>query len=113
MDLMPSFYMQGKYLPDTARQILTMVPCWDLYAAPDEQEALRRIADLYHYLLQEGVAGRWTYAFRPVIAGDSEKYYFQRTSRDRTKACIILKHRPTGVVTVRPRGLRPDHTYTV
>ena len=99
--------------PDTARQVLTMVPTWDMHSTPEGQEGLRLIGEIYHYLTQEGVAGRWSYAFHPAVKGDLEHQYFQRTSWDRERACIILKHRATNDVTVCPRGLLPEHRYTV
>ena len=101
------------YDRDTAREILTMVPTWDMHATPEGQEELRLIGEIYHYLTQEGVAGRWSYAFHPGVKGDLEHHYFQRTSWDRERACIILKHRATNDVTVYPRGLLSEHRYTV
>ena len=61
----------------------------------------------------QGVAGRWSYVFHPKVDGDSEFYYFQRTSHDCTKACIVLKHRAPGRVVIFPRGLLPAHDYTI
>ena len=49
------------YNPDTGRRMLSMVPKWGLYISPDQIVQLRLIADLYRYLLREGVAGRWSY----------------------------------------------------
>ena len=113
MDIIEPWGTGGKYSPDTARQILTMVPMWGLYAAPAEEEPLRRLIEIYHYLLREGVAGRWSYVFHPKVEGDTEFYYFQRTSHDRTRACVILKHRAPGRVVIFPRGLLPAHDYVV
>jgi len=113
MDLMPSFYTGGAYLPDTSRQILTMVPCWDQKAVGADAEELRKLCEIYRYLRSQGVAGRWVYMFHPEVAGDTPHYYAQRTSHDRTKACIVLKHKAAGDVTVFPRGLLPEHSYVV
>ena len=103
----------GSYPPYTARQQLTMVPAWYLYPSESDLEMLRRDLEVYRYLLAEGVAGRWSYVFHPIIKGDLDFLYFQRTSHDRTKACIILKHRSQGEVTILPRGLLPQHQYVV
>jgi hypothetical protein len=69
--------------------------------------------EIYRYLRLEGVAGRWSHMLHPVVKGDQEFYYDQRMSYDGTRACIILKHQPTGEVIVFPGGLLPDHDYTV
>ena len=99
---------------DTSRQLLTLSPFWGMTdPSPADREMLRRTNQLYDYLKREGVAGRWSYAFHPKVEGDNPIYYFQRTSWDQTKACIILKHRSQGVVTVRPVELLPDYSYSV
>ncbi|MBM3241976.1 hypothetical protein FJZ31_37370 [Candidatus Poribacteria bacterium] len=103
----------GSYHPDTSRRMLSMTPKWTHYIKPHEMAQLRLIADLYHYLLQEGVAGRWSYITHPPIKGDTEHYYCQRVNYDRTKSLIIFKHRASGEVTIYPRGLLPEHRYLV
>ncbi|MBN1347121.1 MAG: hypothetical protein JXQ73_30800 [Phycisphaerae bacterium] len=113
LDIIEPWGARGTYRPDTARQVLTMVPMWGLYVTPAEEELLRRLIEIYHYLLQEGVAGRWSYVFHPKIEGDTDFYYFQRTSHDLTRACIILKHKAPGQVRIFPRGLLPEHEYVV
>lgn len=103
----------GKFNWDLHRRILTHLPSW--YASPglEDQEAVRNTVDRYHFLLENGLAGRWSYMFHPAIQGDREFYYAQRTSYDRKKACVILKHRATNPVTIYPRGLIPAHSYVV
>ena len=59
------------------------------------------------------MAGRWSYVTHPEVRGDVDHQYFQRTSHDRTKACIIIKHKVPGEVTIVPRGLLPGHKYVV
>ncbi len=113
LDIIEPWGTGGKYSPDTAKQVLTMVPMWGLYVTAGQEESLRRLFETYRYLTREGVAGRWSYVFHPKIEGDNEIYYFQRTSYDRKKACIILKHRVPGKITISPRGLLPDHEYTL
>ena len=113
MDLMPSWYTKGKYLPQTSRQILTMTPTWNQKATGSDVEPLRKICDLYHYLLSRGVAGRWTYLFHPGVEGDKAHYYAQRTSYDHKKALIILKHQATGTVKIYPRELLAGDNYIV
>lgn len=113
VDIIEPWSTKGKYHPATARQTLTMVPFWGLRASLEDQELLRRDLDTYRFLRREGVAGRWSYTFHPVVLGDEEFYYAQRTSYDRTKACIILKHQAPSPVTIFPHGLLPGHRYEV
>ena len=101
------------YKPETSRQTLTMVPFWGWKANSNEQELLREDLDIYRFLLHEGVAGRWSYMFHPTVKGDEPIYYAQRTSYDRHKACIILKHKAPGPIHIFPRGLLPEHRYEV
>ena len=112
MDVMPMLGT-GKYNPDTARHALTMLPCWDAYATTPDVERIRTLCQIYRYLNQEGVVGRWSLMFHPVVKGDDESWSLQRTSFDHKKACVILKHRAPGAVTIFPRGLLTDHNYTV
>ena len=102
-----------KYFPDISRRMLTMAPKWGLYITTEDLEQMRLIADLYHYLLKEGVAGRWSLVAHPVVQGDTEHYYLQRLNSDRTKSLIVLKHQAKGTVTLYPRGLQPNQPYRV
>jgi len=113
VDIIEPWTNAGAYKPETARQTMTMVPFWGLKATPADQECLRKDLEIYRFLRREGVAGRWSYMFHPRVTGDTEFYYAQRTSYDRTKACIILKHRAPGPVTIFPRGLRTGCKYVV
>ena len=92
---------------------MTMVPMWGLKATPGDQECLRKDLDLFRFLRREGVVGRWSYMFHPAVQGDEPIYYAQRTCYDRTKACMILKHRAPGPIVIFPRGLLPEHRYAV
>jgi len=112
-DIIEPAMSKGVYRPETARQTLTMVPFWFFYAIGEDQEHIRKDVEIYHYLLREGVAGRYSYMFHPKITGDVEHYYSQRSSRDRAKVCIITKHRAPGAVIIYPCELLPDHKYTV
>ncbi len=86
---------------------------WPDARHPYDREAVRRNAEIYHYLVGQGVAGRWSYVERPKVDGDNPIYYFQRLSHDRERACIILKHRTDHAVTIYPKGLIAGHEYTV
>lgn len=101
------------YDPYTGRRMLTQAPKWGLYITPEQLQQMTLIADLYHYLLQERVAGRWSYMAHPVVQGDQEHYYGQRLSFDRTKSLIVLKHKAPGEVKIFPRGLLGSQDYRV
>ena len=102
--------------PDYAakgRRMLSMVPMWGAGGVNGDDGDLAPVADLYRYLWQNGVAGRWSYTMHPVIKGDVEHQYAQRISHDGKRSIIILKHQPKGEVTIIPRGLVPQHEYLV
>ena len=99
--------------PYTGRRMLTQAPKWGLYITPEQLEQMAPIADLYHYLLKEGVAGRWSYMPHIRVKGDDEYHYGQRINYSRTKSIIILKHKAPDDVTVYPQGLLPDYKYLV
>ena len=80
---------------------------------PEDAERARRDMELYRFFRHEGLAGRWSYVFHPTVQNDQEYYYFQRTSHDRRKACIILTHRAENPALVCPRGLLPETKYVV
>lgn len=79
----------------------------------EKMEGVRQLIDIYHYLQHNGVVGRWVKVYRPTITGDDRTMYFQRLSGDRTRGIIIPKRPAPGVVTIRPKGLFPDHSYNV
>ncbi len=102
------------YVKESGRGMLTAVPSpyWGRLPSEDTELA-RRDMELYRFFRCEGLAGRWSYVFHPTVQGDREYYYFQRTSHDRRKACIILTHRAEQPVVVFPRGLLPEAKYIV
>ena len=101
-------------MKENSRGMLTAVPSpyWGQLSAA-QCELARRDMDLYRFFRHEGLAGRWSYVFHPAVQGDRPYYYFQRTSHDRRKACIILTHRAEHPVVVCPQGLLPEARYTV
>jgi hypothetical protein len=76
-------------------------------------EGIRLLIDIYHYLQSQGLVGQWVHVYRPYIQGDDPTMYFERLSRDGTRGIVILKHLPSGPVTVRPKGLNPGQKYVV
>jgi hypothetical protein len=104
---------QTRYNPDTAWAQLSMAPSWYCKVAPDDVEPFRILMEMYRYLRREGVVGRWSYMLHPRVDGDSEIYYDQRISHDRTKSVLIVKHKPAGEVVIYPKRLLPDYSYSV
>jgi len=114
LDLLEALLQPGnQYNPATGPGMLSMTPGWYLAAEGPQQEQLRRLMEIYRYLRQEGVAGRWSHMVHPVIEGDTDYYYDQRISYDGKRSCLILKHQPKGTVTIRPKGLLPEYVYPV
>ena len=59
---------------------------------PEKLEGIRQLNDIYHYLLSQGVVGRWVHVYRPAVEGDDPTMYFERLSRDGKRGIIIPKH---------------------
>jgi hypothetical protein len=85
------------YESSTDRTHLAMDPTWyrDPGDGPDV-ESIRKDWDIYHYLVAQGVAGRWSHVFRPKVENDDAIWYFQRMSRDSSKGVILTKHAKHG-----------------
>lgn len=100
------------YNPDHARANLSMSGL----TGPNTEktyQSIREDIEIYKYLIEKGVAGRWSYMFHPGVYGDKEIYYPQRTSRDRLRACIIIRRRPEGRVVLYPKELIENELYKV
>jgi hypothetical protein len=85
------------YNSATDRTHLAMDPTWyrDPGNGPDV-ESIRKDWDIYHYLVAQGVAGRWSHVFRPKVENDDAIWYFQRMNRDSSKGVILTKHAKHG-----------------
>jgi hypothetical protein len=102
------------YNPATDRTHLAMDPTWyrDPGDGPDV-ESIRQDWEIYHYLVAQGVAGRWSHVFRPKVDHDDAIWYFQRMNRDSTKGVILTKHAKHGstyYVISRPANHSPVST---
>ena len=76
---------------------LSMDPTW--YRDPGDGrnvESIRKDWEIYHYLLAQGVVGRWSHVFRPKVDHDEPIWYFQRMNRDGSKGVILTKHEKLG-----------------
>lgn len=76
-------------------------------------EGVRQLNDIYHYLLSQGVVGRWVHVYRPTVEGDDPTMWFERLSGDARRGIIVPKHAPAGAVTVKPKGLLAGERYVV
>jgi hypothetical protein len=85
------------YAPASDRTHLAMNPTWyrDPGDGPDV-ELIRKDWEIYHYLVAQGVAGRWSHVFRPKVDHDDAVWYFQRMNRDSSKGVILTKHEKHG-----------------
>jgi hypothetical protein len=85
------------YNAATDRTHLTMDPTWyrDPGDGPDV-ESIRKDWEIYHYLLAQGVVGRWSHVFRPKVDHDDAIWYFQKMNRDGSKGVILTKHARRG-----------------
>jgi hypothetical protein len=85
------------YNASTDHTHLAMNPTWyrDPGDGPDV-ESIRKDWDTYHYLVAEGVVGRWSHVFRPAVDHDDPVWYFQRMNQDGSKGVILTKHQKHG-----------------
>ena len=85
------------YNSATDRTHLAMNPTWyrDPGDGPDV-ESIRKDWEIYHYLVAQGVAGRWSHVYRPKVEHDDAIWYFQRMNRDGSKGVILTKHAKRG-----------------
>ena len=85
------------YNSSSDRIHLAMNPTW--YRDPgdgDNVESIRKDWEIFHYLVSQGVAGRWSHVFRPRVTGDDAVWYHQRMNQAGTRGMIIAKHAKTG-----------------
>ncbi len=100
---------------------LNMAPAWmgdrGLYGheqgilLDEGTENLRKTFETYHYLVRQGVAGRWVRIYHPKIEGDDSIFYLERLSNDGHRGAIVLKHFISGQVRIYPKGLHPAEMY--
>lgn len=101
------------YVSEFARAGLVNIPYpGECFTAEDEESVALDLA-LYRYFKKRGIAGRFSYVYHPNVIGDKSYYYAQRTDKEGSCACIILKHRPKNRVIVYPKGLQAETVYTV
>ncbi|GAA4193419.1 hypothetical protein GCM10022219_15190 [Microbacterium oryzae] len=85
--------------------------------APDEAlEPLRVDAEIYRYLASQGVMGRWVEVYRPTSDSGSVVGILQKMSGDGERGYITFPKAAFALgsaVTLKPKGLEPDHAYTV
>lgn len=83
----------------------------------EELEPIRQDMDLYRYLKEQGVMGRYVKVYRPSHTLEDNRYYFvQKMSKDGDKGYITVRFDPAyaGVnITLTPKGLNPEAAYTV
>jgi hypothetical protein len=85
------------YQPSSDRTHLALNPTW--YRDPgdgDNVESIRKDWEIYHYLIAQKVAGRWSHVFRPRVTGDDPIWYFQRMDSSGSRGIILTKHAKTG-----------------
>lgn len=82
-----------------------------------EMEPVRQDMDLYRYLKEQGVMGRYVKVYRPSHTSVADRYYFvQKMNKDGDKGYITVRFDSTyaGVeMTLTPKGLNPSLMYTV
>jgi Melibiase len=80
---------------------------------PAKNEELRLLIDIYHYLANKGVVGRWVKVYHPSVTGDTADWYLQRMSPDNRRGIIMPAHDLKTPITIFPKGLLPGEKYNV
>jgi hypothetical protein len=80
---------------------------------PAALACMRKLVDTYHYMIEQGVAGRYVHQFHPH-GTDNDRNWFERVSSNQQKALVVYKGgNASGSVTVYPKGLDATRTYDV
>lgn len=86
-------------------------------ATPEEKESYRRDVELYNFLKQQGVIGRYVKFYRPTVGENDPTFYLQHMSRDHERGFISIvtdSNPATGTdLVLFPKGLLADQSYTV
>jgi hypothetical protein len=93
-----------------------MTVAGDTAAGAAALEPVRADVDLYRYLRSQGVLGRWVQVYRPTVSTGDATGILQKLSGDGERGYVTFPKGafPAGTdVTVRPKGLTPDLSYTV
>ncbi|MFD0715465.1 alpha-galactosidase [Paenibacillus sp. GCM10027626] len=102
-----SFYSE----PNTHSNFNSLEP-----PSPEVKENTRKFVDLNRYLGAQGLAGRWIKVYRPTMDHGDQTYMIQKMNADQTKGIIMFSaYTPffNTNVTVYPKGLLDDTSYTV
>lgn len=122
----PNTWDAGGYCTQQVWADLAMNPSYFSSAVPQQTwhadttdsqqiECARELSDTYHYMVAQGVAGRWTKQYHPS-SSDAGTNWFERTDAVGTQAVISRIGGSTGsAVTVYPSGLtlNPTTNYDV
>lgn len=83
----------------------------------EELEPVRKDMDLYRYLKDQGVMGRYVKVYRPSHTLEADRYYFvQKMNKDGDKGYITVRFDPNFAganMTLTPKGLDAASTYTI
>lgn len=118
--------MQGGYAWGTTYQKSWR---WDLRFAPQlnmrnpwaeqdpaDTEAMRKDFELYRYMREEGVVGRWVKIYRPTVsAGAIAEHYLQKMDQTNSKGVILTCSDDNigNTVTIYPKGLIETMNYSI
>ncbi|MCU6733267.1 discoidin domain-containing protein [Diplocloster agilis] len=119
--------MQGGYQWDETAY--SKAKRWDLRFSPqlnmsnpwyaeseEDKEAMRKDFDLFRFLRAQGLSGRWTKVFRPMVSGAGiPEHFLQKTNRDATAGVIFTCADETVGTSfqIYPKGLIPEREYTI
>jgi len=92
---------------------LALSPNFGLTGNAAQNECVRSVIDKYRYLLDRGVAGRWSHQYHPTTSSGGSDW-FERVSQDGLRSLMVYLGSGSGTSnTVYPKGLLPASNYTV
>lgn len=88
---------------------------WTATANPGATQLWTKYIDIYHFMKEIGLAGRWSQLYHPTVTGENAENFVQRMNAANTAGVIVpaRDNYVAGGVTVYPKGLLPGTNYTV
>ena len=87
-------------------------------SSPEALEGIRKDMELFYWLRNQGVYGRWIKVYRPTLEYGDPTFILQRMTRDNRKGVVMISSDPLNPIfgkpaVIYPKGLLPDEIYTI
>lgn len=87
-------------------------------ATPEVLEKTRQEFELFYWLRNQGVYGRWIKVYRPELEYGDKTYLMQRMTKDQRKGIVMISNNPLNPMLgkstrIYPKGLLANETYLI